>query len=107
YRGVRVDVVLAHSSPALQFVLQNRRDLFPNAPIVFSAVGVPDDYARDVTAQMTGISSGRGYQETLDMALRIHPSATRVFVIAESPRSMLRDMVRAELRQFESRVQVV
>jgi PAS domain S-box-containing protein len=30
-----------------------------------------------------------------------------VFVIAESPRSTLRDMVRAELRQFEQRVQVV
>jgi PAS domain S-box-containing protein len=104
YRGIRIDVVLAHSAPALQFVTENRRELFPNAPVVFSAAELPDAGASGDTSRMTGIASGTGFHETLAMALQIHPSTERVFVVDESP---LRATVKTELPDIEPRVQVV
>jgi PAS domain S-box-containing protein len=100
YRGLRIDVVLAQSNPALQFVLRHRDELFPGAPVVFTGVAVPGLNGQSPVAAVTGIISGPGFRETLALALRMQPQTERVFVVAESPGSPLREIVRAELDDF-------
>ncbi len=104
YDGLRIDVVLAQSIPALQFVLDHRGTLFPDAPIVFAGVAVPRSIGAGARPGITGVVCSSGFRETLALALRLHPATERVFVIAESPGSPLRDIVRSELRDFESQV---
>ncbi len=95
--------MLAQANPALQFALQHREELFPGAPIVFAGVAVP---GVGPVPGVTGIISGPGFRETLELALRLHPSTQRVFVIAESPRSPLREMVQSELQEFAEPVEL-
>jgi hypothetical protein len=41
FQGRRIDLVTANASGALQFALRFRDELFPGAPVVFSAATVP------------------------------------------------------------------
>jgi signal transduction histidine kinase len=47
----------------------------------------------------------KGYEETLALALRLHPSTTQVFVVARWPELKF-DSLQTDLRGFESRVRI-
>jgi signal transduction histidine kinase len=83
YRERRIDVVLAIADPALRFVLDYRTELFPNAAIVYSGVAAPESEGRPAVG-VTGELRGTAYVETLEFALKLHPSTEQVFVIANS-----------------------
>jgi len=107
YSGRHIDVVIAVSDPALQFVLKQRAELFPDAAIVSSSINAPpDSTTRTAGAGVTGVVGGDAYDQTLDLALRLHPSTKRVFVVAEAPTLPLADMVREQLRAFSTRVEL-
>ncbi|MGH9147323.1 MAG: ABC transporter substrate binding protein, partial [Vicinamibacterales bacterium] len=106
YRGRRIDVVLAIAGPATDFVLQHRKELFPDVPIVFSGETRPPTSIGGDDAGLTGIVGRVSYDETLRLALKLHPSTQRVFVVAQSPTSPILDTVRAELAVFERQVRL-
>src|SRR5687768_8743423 len=81
YRGRRIDVVMAIADPALEFVLHYRPSLFPTAEIVYSGVAIPESAARGAVG-ITGELRAPAHVQTLELALRLHPTATQVFVIA-------------------------
>lgn len=97
YRGHRIDVVIAVTDVAMQFVLRYRADLFPDAPIVFAGVAAPDASVRNAGPGTTGIVNGGGYAETLRLALKLHPSTRHVFYVAEASDPALRGLMRAQL----------
>ena len=98
YRGRQIDVVIAISEPALQFVLRHRQELFPNAPVVFTATTAPPSHIRGEGAGLTGVLSGVAFRETLELALKLHPSTEQVLVVAEAASPDFRDRVQAALR---------
>jgi signal transduction histidine kinase len=102
YQGRRIDVVIAITDVALQFVLRYRADLFPDSPVVASTVTPPDATVR--ASGMTGITYGGGFRETLRLALKLHPSIKRVFYVAEASDRVFRDAMRAEVRAEADRV---
>jgi signal transduction histidine kinase len=81
YHGRRIDVVVAITDPALQFVLHYRDQLFPGVPIVASASSTlgPQLSASGVT----GAAWRAADAETIALALSLHPSTERVFVVAQ------------------------
>src|SRR5262245_36221118 len=81
YHGHRIDVVIAITDPALQFVLQYRDQLFPGVPIVASASSTlgPDLSAVGVT----GTTWRTADVETIELALSLHRSTQRVFVVVQ------------------------
>jgi len=81
YQGRRIDVVLAITDPALQFVLQYRDQLFPGVPIVASAGSTLGPHL--ATAGVTGTTWRAADVETIELALSLHPSTQRVFVVAQ------------------------
>ena len=99
-------MVLAVSDVALEFALRYRGELFPTAPIVASVARAPEASIRDAGAGLTGIVSGVSYDKTLELALRLHPSTTRVFVVAHTPAMRIADSVEKELRAFSARVEL-
>ena len=106
FRGRQVDVVIAMSDPALRFVLDHRLALFGDAPIVFSGDWVPNDRTRSRGSGLTGVTRVVAYAETMKLALQLHPSTERVFVVARSSDRRSTKSVRAELDDLSSRVQV-
>jgi len=107
YRGRQIDVVIAVTNVALQFALRYRADLFPDAPIVFSAVEAPDVRFRDSGPGLTGVLTGAGFGDTLQLVLKIHPSTTRVYYVAGAPDPKLRESIRAQLHAAAQHVEVM
>ncbi len=90
----------------LQFALDNRQDLFPDAPIVFTGLRVPSDTIRTAGPGMTGIRVSNAHGETLKLALELHPSTKQVFVIAHSSNEQSVAAVRGELSRFSQQVKL-
>jgi signal transduction histidine kinase len=106
FAGRHTDVVIADSTPALQFALRHRAGLFPGVPIVFVA-GSMRALTIGRPAKITGVLSDAAFSETLDLALGLHPSVRRVFVVAQAPTSDTYDeRVRTALSQFSDRVEL-
>ena len=103
FRGRRIDVVIAITGTALDFVLDHHGELFPEAPIVFMALNRPDTSVTPGPG-LTGLTVGIAYDETLKLALELQPSTGRVFVVANGRNKETIEAVRAELRDFTERV---
>jgi PAS domain S-box-containing protein len=106
YAGRRIDVVIAVSDPAFDFVRQHRSDLFPNVPIVAATASLLDSGVRAEGAGATGVVGSVGYSSTLALALQLQPSTKRVFVIAYAPTFNLVETIRPELLPFAKRVEL-
>ncbi len=83
YQSVKLDLVIPVNKPALQFALKHRNTIFPNVPIVFTAVDAELELS-DVQnlPGVTGYAPCEGIRPTIDLALRLHPDATSVAVIS-------------------------
>jgi signal transduction histidine kinase len=101
-----IDLIIAMSDVPLQFALKYRDELFPNAPIVYMGVNRLSDTQRRAGAGATGVIVSRAYSETVRMALQMHPSTERVYVVATSPTRGNMNAVRNQLREFENRVEL-
>jgi signal transduction histidine kinase len=107
FAGRRIDVVVANTTPALQFVIRFREELFPGVPIVFVAGRLLESIAEHKVAGITGVLSDPGLGLTLDLALKLHPSVKRVFVVAQAPTVEGYDeAIRAALGRFSERVEL-
>jgi len=106
YRGRRIDLVFAIADPALRFVLDHQTELFPDTPIVYSGVAIPEDGLGSAHGGLTAVMRGVAYRETLRLALDLQPSTERVFVIARSRDRSTGEAVRAALDEFSRSVSV-
>ena len=108
YAQRHIDVVVAVSDVALDFLLKYRNELFTEAPIVFLGVKQPDP--KDIAAGpgITGILARNAYKETLDLALRLHPGTEQVAVIsgAAGGDKTLETQCREAFKSYENRVSI-
>jgi signal transduction histidine kinase len=106
YATVPIDVVVTTVDPPLDLLLKYRAELFPNAPIVFVAVRRPPLESIQAGPGMTGVIRVSTHQETMELALRLHPDTKQVFVISGTPEHDKRfeTVARQELSSFQSRV---
>jgi signal transduction histidine kinase len=108
FEGRHIDVVIAVASASLQFALQYRDALFPGSPIVFLAVALPQAVVDRVVPGVTGLVNDTPFGETLDLALKLHPTTKQVFVVAQAPAVVGYDQrVRSALSRFSGRVNLV
>src|SRR5499427_4201923 len=109
YAGRKIDVVLAFSPPALNFVLKYCNELFGDTPIVFSTLQLPVVDSQTHPAGMTGVVADRMFARTLDLALKLHPNTTRVYVVIGTSEhdNEFNAGVREELKPLESRVAMI
>jgi len=107
FTGRRLDVVIANTTPALQFVLRYREELFPGVPVVFVAGSLPGLTIDSAHPGVTGVLSDAQFAETLELALTLHPSVRRVYVVAQAPTNDRYDeRVRTALQPFSRRVEL-
>jgi PAS domain S-box-containing protein len=82
YAGRKVDLVITWVSPALDFALEHRPEIFPGVPIVFSTIEEREIKSRKLPPDVIGVPIALDQKGTLDLALRLHPKTRHVFVIA-------------------------
>jgi PAS domain S-box-containing protein len=109
YAGRNVDLVIAGLSSGLDFALAVRDEVFPGVPVVFVLVEQRELRARQLPADVIGVPVRMNLTGTLDLALRLHPDARRVFVIAGSSPfdTQWEAEARRTFRTYEDRVEFV
>ena len=81
YAEAHIDVVLCIDNNALDLLAENARTLFPGTPVVFCGI---NDYKPDLHAtrpDVTGVVEYGDFADTLKIALRARPNATKLYII--------------------------
>lgn len=81
YSADPIDLVVSVGPQALAFLRERRTTLFPNAPLVFAAVSEASIDRPGMPSNSTGVISRFDAADTLELALRLQPHATRVTVV--------------------------
>ncbi len=106
YRDKQLDLVVAVMGPSFGFLQRHGADAFPGVPIVFCGADAADMAGRVLPPNITGLLLKRKFAPTLDIALRLQPDTTKVFVVGGTghfDRHLL-TQARGEFQVFESRV---
>jgi signal transduction histidine kinase len=105
FRDRQLDALIADGAPAVQFALQHRAELFPDVPMVFVSAATPSEVLEGKAARVTGVLRGPSHVETLDLVLKLHPTAKRIQVVAYAPNFETYEKgVKSALAAFSSRV---
>ena len=107
YADKRLDVIIAATEATLDFVLKYRLHLFAGVPVVF-ATDRPVSEAALSEAGAAGFVFANTYAKTLNLALKLHSGAKRVFVVSGtlSHDKALESLVRDDLRTYENKVSI-
>ena len=82
YSGLRIDVIVAFTRPALDFAIQHREQLWPGARIVFHSVAMDASEVARLPAGITGVDTREDIRGTIDLARRLQPDARRIVIIS-------------------------
>ena len=81
YAGRTVDVLVAFQESALEFVLAERRALFPGVPVVGAGIERQSFEGRELPPGVTTIPLIYDYRRTLELALTLQPKASQVLIV--------------------------
>lgn len=98
FRNWRFDVIIASDTPAFQFVLSHRQELFRNTPIVFCGVNGFVSEMIGSHQQITGVAEYADYQGTIRLIPRLLPGTREIIII--SPDSISADEDRKLIEAF-------
>jgi diguanylate cyclase (GGDEF)-like protein/PAS domain S-box-containing protein len=87
YENVRFDVVITSDRKALEFLLDNRKELADNVPVVYSTVGKFGARLAEGHPDLTGVSESGDFAATLDVAFKLHPNLKHMVFISPGLRS--------------------
>jgi len=82
YKGLRIDLVVAVTQPALDFVNHYGQELWPGTSIVFHGIPARALENAALPARVAGVVAREDVGGTLDLARRLQPDARRILVIA-------------------------
>ncbi|HTR59102.1 MAG TPA: ATP-binding protein [Casimicrobiaceae bacterium] len=108
YRRRDIRVIVADALPALQFTAKFRDRMFPGLPVVHIAVARDRLEGLALPRNVVGNTENQDPTPTLQLALRLHPGATRLVVIrGASERDRLWDArVRAAIEHLGNGLEV-
>lgn len=87
YKNVHFNAILSLDDDAFQFLLKNRDTLFPETPVIFCGVNNFNDAMITGHPQFTGVVETLSRNETIDLALQLHPGTERVLVVTDQTTS--------------------
>jgi C4-dicarboxylate-specific signal transduction histidine kinase/ABC-type uncharacterized transport system substrate-binding protein len=82
YGTRKPDVLITVTNTALQLVLEHRDELFPDVPIVFTAVDHREVEGKEMPPNVAGLWTAWDYQRTLELALQLQPKTREVVCVA-------------------------
>ncbi len=106
YAGVDVRAIVAVTDGALVFL--RRHALFQDVPTVAYTEGRPPEHPLIAEPHVVRVWTGNTARETIELALRLHPSTRQVVVLSGKPNNdgEFEKEVRAQLAVFDGRIDV-
>jgi len=108
YAGLKVDVVVAAASIALDFALRHRADIWPGAVIVFHSVSTDFLRGHDLDPGTIGLPVEMEFGQTLDLALKLRPATRRLVVVAgtaDADRNLL-SLAKTSIERYAGKLDV-
>ncbi len=88
YLNKKLDLLVTTDDAALSFALENRRELFSNAPVIFSGINQEKvDELKNRYLNFTGVVEEIDPTETVNMALRINPAIRDIYLVYDNTES--------------------
>ncbi|MFO7583271.1 MAG: ABC transporter substrate binding protein [Anaerolineales bacterium] len=84
YKETDLDLIISSDDAALNFLFRHADSLFPDVPVVFVGANFFDTTRLEGYERFTGISEEADIAGTLDIALQLQPSVTRVVVVNDT-----------------------
>ncbi len=84
YREMRLSVVIAADNNALSFLKEQKEALFPGVPIVVCGINYLDPDDLQGLGGITGINEAADVEETIDLALRLLPSTSKIMIVNDT-----------------------
>ncbi|MDK9706185.1 MAG: PAS domain S-box protein [Desulforhopalus sp.] len=108
YQDRRIDLIIALDNPALNLIIQNPNELFPDVPVVFAGINGFHPQMLVGRKKITGVVERQDVAGTVKMALAMHPEVSRVLAIHDYTASGLavRQETETALAQFAGKLQI-
>ena len=82
YQDLKLDVIVAEGSPALEFVTKKLRPLLGDVPVVFTLAIEPPPHLDSLPVLVTGRLTPLAFDSTFALARRLQPDAERVVIVS-------------------------
>jgi PAS domain S-box-containing protein len=108
YARIPFDLIISSDNDAFDFLREYRDEVFGRIPVVFNGVNYFKESDLDGKALFTGVSETADLRESLVLALRLHPSVKRIFVINDHSISgrKVKDELEKLAPNFHGRVRI-
>lgn len=83
YGALQFDVILVSDNYVLEFVREYRDLLFPETPVVFCGLDHFDKKMFEGLNGITGVVEDYDLEETIKMAIRLHPKTTNIAIVSD------------------------
>ncbi len=102
YAGRHLDLLLLMATPAMEFMVSHRDELFTGTPAVFYSISPP----HSAIANSTGLLNPFRFAPSIDLALALQPDLERVYVVsgATAADRAFENQARVEFRRFDGRI---
>jgi diguanylate cyclase (GGDEF)-like protein/PAS domain S-box-containing protein len=87
FENVKFDVIITSDRKALEFLLDNRKEIADGVPVVFSTAGDLGSRIADGQSDLTGVSESGDFVSTLDTAFKLHSDIEHMVFISPGLRS--------------------
>lgn len=104
YEKIKFDVVITSDRKALEFLLNNRKEIADGVPVVFSTVGSLGTRLADGHPKLTGVSESGDFRTTLDLAFTLHPNLESMVFI--SPGLMSRHLIESMVADYRPELEL-
>jgi len=91
-KNIKFDVIIDSDNNALEFLRLYRNELFPGVPVVFVGINKFEDSMVEGMEPITGIAETYDKEATIETALKFHPSAEKLVIVADSKRDAWQDL---------------
>lgn len=81
FKDVQFSLILVSDNHALDFIIKHRDNLFGKVPVVFCGVNFFKDSKLNGLIGYTGVAEVFDARATVELALKLHPETTNVYVI--------------------------
>lgn len=108
YTRTRFDLIISSDNDAFDFLRDYRDEVFGKIPVVFNGVNYFKESDLAGKSLFTGVSETADLRESLELALRLHPSVKRIFVINDHGISgrKVKDELEKLAPNFQGKVQI-
>lgn len=83
YRRVPFDVIIATDDSAFRFLLDEKKKIFSDTPVVFCGVNYFEEFEMFGHDRFTGVVERIDILETVRTALRLHPKTREILVVVD------------------------